>query len=74
MIAIDGERVDADTLTPVLELKRPGDTLEITAFRGARLRTFTIRTTEQDTRPFRMELNKEATAAQKKSRKKWMGE
>ena len=74
VIAIDGERVDADTLTPVLELKRPGDTLEITAFRGARLRTFTIRTTEQDTRPFRMELNKEATAAQKKSRKKWMGE
>jgi len=74
LIAIDGERVDADTLTPVLELKRPGDQLQITAFRGPRLLTFTLRATQQDTRPFRMELNKQATITEKKARKKWLGE
>lgn len=74
IIAIDGERVDADTMIPILELKRPGDILHITAFRGSRLLTFTLCTTEHDTRPFRMELNKDATAAQKKARKKWLGE
>lgn len=74
IIAIDGERVDADTMTPVLELKIPGDMLHITAFRGSRLLTFTLCTTEHDTRPFRMELNKDATTAQKKARKKWLGE
>ncbi|KXK57998.1 MAG: M61 family metallopeptidase [Chlorobi bacterium] len=74
LIAIDGERVDANTLALVLEAKCPGDQLQVTAFRGPRLLTFAVTTTERDTRPFRMETDKAATAAQKKARRKWLGE
>ncbi len=72
IIAIDGNRVNKKGLETVMKSKRPGETIEFTWFRGARLMSASVKTIEKDTRPFTLEVRKNATEEQKRSRRKWL--
>jgi len=73
ILAVDGERVNGRHWEPVLEMKRPGERLQITFFRGSRLLTLELRTEERDTRPYRIEPMEKPTAQQRRARAKWLG-
>lgn len=72
LLAVDGERIESRTYDRVFEMKRPGDAMEITFFRGPRLMTARVVCGEKDVRPYRIEVSKEASAAQKSAREKWL--
>jgi predicted metalloprotease with PDZ domain len=72
ILAIDGERIDKQNWKAVMDLKQPGNKLEITLFRGPRLMTITVRGERQDTRPYQLVENARSSAAQKRARKKWL--
>jgi predicted metalloprotease with PDZ domain len=72
ILAIDGERVDGRNWDVVFGMKRPGDTLSVTLFRGARLLTIKVPTEERDIRPLKLRQAKDATAPQKRARRLWM--
>lgn len=72
IIAIDGERVDGRRWEAVMEMRRPGDRVDVALFRGARLLTKTATFTELDRRPLRIEASANATDRQKRSRESWM--
>jgi predicted metalloprotease with PDZ domain len=73
IIAIDGERVTGRGWDLVMGMKRPGERLEVTLFRGPRLMTVELVTEERDTRPYRIEEIEGASTAQKRARRKWLG-
>ncbi len=72
LLALDGDRVDGRTWEQVMETRRSGETIEITLFRGPRLLTLRMKTDERDTRPFRIETDKNAVTARKRSLKRWL--
>jgi predicted metalloprotease with PDZ domain len=72
VLAIDGERVDGRTWDSVLAMKRPGDRLQLTLFRGPRLMTVELATEDRDMRPYRLRGAKNASAKQKQARERWM--
>lgn len=72
IIAIDGERVRGRDWESILAMKRPGNTLSVTLFRGSRLLSMAVIPIEQDVRPFRIESLKGITAAQRRAREKWI--
>ncbi|MEO5929278.1 MAG: PDZ domain-containing protein [Candidatus Kapaibacterium sp.] len=72
IIAIDGERTNGGGWESVMGMKRPGETMEITLFRGSRLLTFRLATEERDTRAYRFEVIEPDTPIQRRARKKWL--
>jgi len=72
LLAVDDERVDGKTWDSVMAMKRPGDTVTLTIFRGPRLLSYRLKLQEQDTRPFRIDLDKEAPTPRKRSRARWL--
>jgi len=72
IIAIDGERVNGRGWESVMGMKRPGETLQVSLFRGARLLTLALPTEERDMRPYRIEEVDGATPQQKRARRKWL--
>jgi predicted metalloprotease with PDZ domain len=72
IIALDGERTDGRRWDQVLEMKRPGDTMRVTFFRGPRLLETSLHSEERDTRPLRFEKLDDATPAEKRARAKWL--
>jgi predicted metalloprotease with PDZ domain len=72
IIAIDGERTDGRRWDSVLEMKRPGERIEIALFRGARLITCVVTPEELDRRAFRIDNARNATGKQTRSREKWL--
>lgn len=73
IVAIDGERVIGRRWEHVMEMKRPGDRLDVTCFRGARMLTKTVTAIELDRRPYRIDVLKSATDKQRRSRERWLG-
>ncbi|MBC8144749.1 MAG: M61 family metallopeptidase, partial [bacterium] len=73
IIAVDGERTDGRHWEAVMELKRPGERLEITFFRGARMLTRTVTPEDVDRRPLRIDVAPNATVKQRHSRERWLG-
>lgn len=73
VVAIDGERVDAKRWDAVMGIKQPGETIDITLFRGPRLLTIAVATEEKDMRPFKIAAASDASAKQKRAREKWLG-
>lgn len=72
IVAIDGERVDGRRWEAVMEMKRPGDRVEVTLFRGSRLLTKTATVGELDRRPLRIEAARNATDRQTRARERWL--
>lgn len=72
VVAVDGERVDGSRWEPLLGMKRPGEELKLTLFRGSRLMTVAVRGEQRDMRPLRIEPLERVTTAQKRSRKRWL--
>lgn len=73
IIAVDGERVDGRRWDAVMEMKRPGDRVEVTLFRGSRLLAKTATVAELDRRPYRLEPVRNATDRQTRARDRWAG-
>ncbi len=72
ILAIDGQRVDGKQWDRVLGTTQPGDTVELTCFRGPRLRTTRLTIAERDTRPYRIEPRSQASESQKRAREHWL--
>lgn len=73
IVAIDGERCEARMWEKILEMKRPGEPMEITFFRSTRLLSLSVTGDEKDVRPIRIEIAKNATAGQQRALAAWLG-
>jgi predicted metalloprotease with PDZ domain len=72
IVAVDGERTDGRRWDAVMEMKRPGERIEVALFRGARLLTKEVTAAALDRRPMRIEPLKNATDKQRRAREKWL--
>lgn len=72
LLAVDGERIEARTWERVFEMKRPGEPMEVTFFRGPRLLSLPLTAEDRDVRPFRIEAIKNASERQKAALAKWL--
>lgn len=72
IIALDGARVNKETLEARIASKRPGETVQITLFRNDDLRTFEIKLGGRNDAPYRLVRMPSANEQQKKIYQSWL--